>query len=396
MTETIATVEALPIAAELGAMAELWAGDMWDRDQNSRSWLKPAGAWRSRAVYSDMIETTLVRVTTTSGAVGYGECHAPIASGVHAAVIDQLVAPILLGQDPMIIDHLWEKMYGAMRLRGYDSGFYLEAIAGADIALWDVKAQLLGLPIHRLIGGQSPQSLRVYHSHLPVLAPEALARAASALAADGYTAIQLGGGGGVARDTAAVAAVREAVGPDIQLMIDCAASYDLASATTLCRRLAEHDVWFVEDPLPPEHVAGYAALRAQSPVAIATGEALCTRYHFLELLKAGAVDVVLPDIGRAGGISETLKIAQLADAFQVAYSPHISVGSTVYIAASLHVAAAVPNLAIVEHWSGSHPLNDGLATAPPVLSDGHLSVPQAPGLGIEIDPEAVKRLRKVG
>ena len=311
----IAKVDAIPVRAELGNMAEFWAEDMWGRDERGASWLRPENEWRKRPIYSKYIETMLVRVLTDDGLIGYGECHMPITPQIGKAIIDDLLAPIIIDQNPMATEYIWEQLYASMRLRGYDSGFFMEAIAGIDIALWDIKGKALGVPIYTLLGGPITTSLRAYHSHLPAASPKYLAELAQRIISQGYTAIELGGGTGVAGDVRAVAAVREVVGPDVQIMMDCGGAYNLSSALSLAKELEKLNLWFLEDPLPHEDYDGYAELGKRLNFAIATGESKCTRYHFRDLLKSGGVDIVLPDIGRSGGITETLKIAHLADAY---------------------------------------------------------------------------------
>src|SRR5918992_4168341 len=194
-----------------------WGKASWDKDFADRH--RPLSAEypppaRRRYVYSDTIDCCLVRLETRSGAVGWGEAKAPVGADATARIVDDLLAPIVLGSDPLDVRVLWERMFGAMRVRGHSTGFWLEAIAGVDIALWDLAGQLLGQPIHKLLGGAFRDRLRVYASGLPALydgaddrALEQLADRARAIVADGFLAMKMAVGHGIEADRRAVAAV---------------------------------------------------------------------------------------------------------------------------------------------------------------------------------------------
>jgi L-alanine-DL-glutamate epimerase-like enolase superfamily enzyme len=278
-----------------------------------------------------------------------------------------------------------------MRIRGHNTGFMMEAIAGVDIALWDVFGKSVGMPVHKLMGGGYHSRVRVYQSHLPVLPPDEMAELASKAVAHGFTAIKVTGGAGIATDIRNMTAIREAVGPDIDLMLDAGGVYDLASAIRIGRGLEKLNCLFFEDPLPPEDLSGYIALCAALDISVAMGETEGNRYQFRERLAHQAVDIVLPDISRAGGLSECHKIAILADMYNVKLCPHVSAGSAIYSAASLHLAAAIPNLLMYEYWTGYNPLGNNLLKAPLRYDAGYLEVPQGPGLGIDIDEEKLEQ-----
>jgi L-alanine-DL-glutamate epimerase-like enolase superfamily enzyme len=357
----------------------------------SPQWTADLTMWRYRAAYSKHIETTLVRITTDDGIVGYGEAHAPIAPEVSVAIITNLLAPLLIGENPLAIDRLWEKMYASMRIRGHHTGFMSEAIAGVDIALWDIAGKATGLPIHMLMGGGYHDRVRVYQSHLPVLDVDEMVEIARHHKASGFHGIKISGGVGADVDIRNVERIREGVGGDIALMLDTAGVYDLATATKIGRALERNDVLYVEDPLPPEDYDGYAQLCRTLDVAVAMGETEATRYQFSRRLEQGGVDIVLPDICRAAGLTECRKIAMLADVHNVRLCPHNSVCSAVHHAASLQLCAAIPNFLIYEFWTGYNPIMD-IVTSPLTPDRGYLTVPQGPGLGIEIDEDKLNRL----
>ncbi|MFP3897582.1 MAG: mandelate racemase/muconate lactonizing enzyme family protein [Anaerolineales bacterium] len=348
---------------------------------------------RSRAAYPGCMQTVLVRVTSDEGLVGYGEAHAPLAPEVTRAVVDNLLAPVIVGEDPRAVDVLWERMYTSMRIRGHRTGFMMEAMSGVDIALWDLFGKAVGLPVYRLLGGGYRNRANAYASGVPGATPEARARNALGFLDEGFTAMKLGlGGRGPKASIPFVRAVREAVGDRAHLMVDAQGGYDFYTALAFGRALEEWNVYWVEDPLPPEDISGHRKLTASLDMAVATGEALCARWGFRPWITTGALDVILPDVCRAGGISECHKIANMADAFNIPWAGHVSMGTCVHIAATLHLAAATPNFLICECPASfrTNPLGNVLLEKALDLQDGQFAVPQGPGLGIAFDEEALR------
>ncbi len=395
----IAKIEPLVLRAPYGDMEMYWADGFWGvraRGKTKVPVVDPQRAadltlWRYRAVYSSHIETTLVRITTDDGLVGYGESHAPVAPGVVVSIINELLTPLLIGENPLAIDRLWEKMYASMRIRGHHTGFMSEAMAGIDIALWDIAGKAAGSPIYLLMGGGYHDKVRLYQSHLPVLEPAEMAAIAKHHAEEGFHGIKISGGVGADVDIRNVERIREAVGGDVALILDAAGVYDPPTAVKIGRALERNDVLFFEDPLPCEDYTGFAEVCRTLDVAVAMGETETTRYQFNRRLAMGGVDVVLPDICRANGLTECRKIAMIADIYNAKLCPHNSVCSAVHHAASLQLCAAIPNFLIYEFWSGHNPMLD-IVTAPLTPDHGYLHVPQGPGLGIEIDDEKLSRL----
>jgi len=395
----ITKVDPLILRAPLGEMEMYWGDGFWGARARGKTKVPVIESqraadltlWRYRAAYSQDIETTLVRITTDEGIVGWGEAHSPIAPSITFTIIKDLLGPLLIGENPLAIDRLWEKMYASMRIRGHHTGFMSEAIAGIDIALWDIAGKATGLPIHLLMGGGYHDKVRCYQSHLPVLEVEEMVAIAQHHAKEGYHGIKVSGGVGTEIDIRNIERIREGVGPDIALILDAAGVYDLPTAIKIGRALERQDVLFFEDPLPCEDHRGFAELCRTLEVAVAMGETETTRYQFNQRLAAGGVDVVLPDISRANGLTECRKIAMLADVYNVKLCPHNSVCSAVHHAASLQLCAAIPNFLLYEFWSGYNPIAD-IVTTPLAPENGYLRVPTGPGLGIEIDEDKLNRL----
>jgi L-alanine-DL-glutamate epimerase-like enolase superfamily enzyme len=272
----IASVEAFALRVRDPAARAYWGSQAWASGPDDGPRTDPEGyppRWRMRASYSDTLNTVIVRITADTGHVGYGEAKAPVAPEATREIVRDLLAPVVVGADPLDIDVLWERMYGTMRLRGHTSGFLLEAISGVDLALWDLAGKTLGAPVCKLLGGAYRDRIPVYASGLPGLkraddrtARDALQQAARALTAAGFRAIKLAIGFGVEIDAETVRVVREAVGADIRLLADAAGNYDVASAGRLGRVLQDLGVGWLEAPLPPEHVDGHAELARQCQV----------------------------------------------------------------------------------------------------------------------------------
>lgn len=350
---------------------------------------------RRRYIYSPTIDTVLVRLETEGGVVGWGECKAPVGATITASLVNELLAPLVLGSRLDEISVTWERMYAAMRVRGHDSGFWLEAIAGVDIALWDAWGRTLGQPVHTLLGGAFRREVPVYASGIPAAQRDEGKRSvreqAEQLKAQGFTAIKLAIGVDIATDIQSVAVVRDVLGPDGRVFADAAGQYDFAQALEVSAHLADLDVGFFEMPIAPENLDGYRRLAERSTVPLAL-DSLTNRHRALEFLMAGALHVLQPDVCRAGGITEVMRIAALADAFGATATPHVSIGSAVHFAASLQCAAAMPNFDIMEHWIGNNPLARQIAPDLDRPENGIRVLGSGPGLGIAVDESAVRSL----
>ena len=345
---------------------------------------------RRRFVYSTTMDTVIVKLTADNGLVGYGEAKAPVAPQATKQIIDLLLADIVLGADPQEVTVLWERMYACMRVRGHRAGFFTEAISGVDIALWDLVGKSAGLPIHQLMGGAFRESVRVYASGLPGLSAQApdvdfarLGDDAEALRTLGYTGLKMALGKGIQGDLRSVRTVRQRLGDDFLLYVDAAGAYDKAQALRIGKELEDLGVGWFEMPIFPEDIEGYVELAKALTIPIAL-DSLTSRYEAGEFIRRGGLDVVQPDVCRAGGITECRRIAELADAFGLAFAPHVSIGSAIHIAATAHLASAMPNTVISEYWIGENPLGNAILREPIVLKDGYLDTPKGAGLGIDI------------
>lgn len=342
-----------------------------------------------RCVYSRKMETCLVKITTDDGHVGWGEALAPVVPQVIAELITQLFTPLLIGHSPFSSAVLNSKMYDAMRDRGHITGYHIDALAAVDIALWDLKGKILNLPVWQLLGGAYRESIPCYVSGLPEPTLDARCALARRWQKKGFTAMKLALGYGVKEDIANVRAIRETLGDDAQIFLDAHWNYSVAQAAELATALHPLGLGFLEAPLLPEDISGHRELRAKSPVPIALGETERTRYQFKPFIEQRAADILQPDVGRTG-ISELMHIAALAETWNIQIAPHLSVGLGPCIAASIHVAAAIPNLFMLEYQPPVFAIANQLLNTPLICEQGHYQLPQTPGLGIDINEQRVR------
>lgn len=332
----------------------------------------------------------MVRIETDSGVVGYGEAQAPVLPEVPCIIVNDLFSDMLIGQDPSEIETLWNLMYDSMRERGHHSGYVLDAISAVDIALWDIAGQAQDLPVAQLLGGKCRETVPIYYSGLsaPSL-PEQISLARH-WRDQGFTAFKVFLGYDTETDVATVQALRGAL-DDVQLMVDAHWMYDLPQAIDVAAQYDQLDVAWLESPLVPEDMAAHAELVRNTCVPIAIGEGERAISQFEAILDARAATILQPDVGRAGGLTGCRRIAELAASRQVTIAPHCGVGLAAYIAASAHFAASLTNLELLEHQSTMHRVANQLLKEPLLVSDGHVVLPNRPGLGVVFDDDRWQR-----
>ncbi|MCE5237401.1 mandelate racemase/muconate lactonizing enzyme family protein [bacterium] len=351
-----------------------------------------------------------VEVYTDEGIVGVGEALAFQATGVMESVVQ--IGGWLRDENPLQIERLWE--------RCFRRGAGMAALSGIEIALWDILGQVAGLPIYQLLGGACHGRVRVYADGFfrgadPT--PEAYGDKAEAAVATGLTALKLDiddflylgerpalircHGADLGRHitnaeirqvAASVAAIRERLGPDVDLALDCHWAFDVPSALRLGRALEPYGLMWLEDPTPSASAPALAKLASELPVPLCLGEALATRFEFREILERGAAHIIMPDVASSGGLLEMKKIAALADTYYVPMAPHDMVGP-VATAASVQLCLTIPNLLIMEHQLTDVPWRHELTDEPLLVQDGHYAVPTRPGLGLKLNHDAVRKYR---
>ena len=341
--------------------------------------------------YSSVTETCLVKVTADDGHTGWGEVQAPLTPQTPATLIITLLGPALLGQDPRATAMLYDRLYHLMLARGHVGSFLIDAIAGLDNALWDLKARAYGVPLFELLGGPFRLRLPAYVSGLRLKTLDERLSAARRFMSDGYVGVKFFTGSGVRQVEAEARALREAVGPDAFLAVDAICRYDLSSAVRLGRILDKLEAAYFEAPLNAEDVEGHAALARAIATPIAVGETLRTARQFEPWLRARALAVAQPDIMRTG-VTGTLKIAALAEARHVPTSLHTGVCTGVGMAATWQVAAALPGSLPQEHQHDLFQAVGRVLQTPLQQEGGKLVVSERPGIGVEVDETAVESL----
>lgn len=330
-----------------------------------------------------------LKVSTDEGLTGWGE---PIVEGwsqtVAAAVRE--MGRYLLGQDPRRIEHHWQALYRGAFYRG--GPVLTSALSGIEQALWDITGKWLGVPVHQLLGGAVRDRVRVY-GHVGGETCEAYLESGRKTLQKGFTAVKTCPFGAVRfvesaafveAVVARVAALREGVGPSVDIGIDFHGRVSPAMAIPLCKALEPYRPMFIEEPCLPENVDALAAVARSTSVPIATGERLFTKWAFREVLEKRAAAILQPDVSHAGGILEVRKIAAMAESYYAALAPHCPLGP-ISLAACLQVDACTPNFLCQEQVC----LGEGYLKQPFVVSDGHVEVPKGPGLGIEVDEDAL-------
>ena len=353
----------------------------------------PAGGWANELKADDCVHT-LVAVFTDEGITGWGSVFTNdelVRGALH------LLAPLYTAENPLEPERVSEKLHANTFWMGR-GGSVTHAISGIDIAMWDILGKVTGQPVGRLLGGRYRERVKPYASLL-MREPEALADHLSALQSEGFRAFKIGWGPfgrkSFALDEAIVNAARKALSSESLLMVDAGASdafwpQDYKWATRTGRMLANYDVHWFEEALPPDNLHDYVLLRNNSPVPIAGGEVLTRRQSFTPWLTQRAFDIVQPDVTKVGGISEERRIAWLAEENGVRFIPH-GWNTALGLACDLQLASAHRNTDLVEYLTGS-PFIDDLAEGGWKLdADGMLAIPSLPGLGVSLNMDAVEK-----
>ena len=346
-------------------------------------------------------DALVVKVSTDAGITGIGEVDsAPLAvkgaiEGPFSHTTASGLRELLIGEDPFRTEYLWYKMY-RKNTYGGRRGVGLHAMSGIDIALWDIKGKALGLPIWKLLGGGFHQRIRPYASSLFGATPAETGDRARRFVDRGFTAVKFGWdpmGKDEKTDIALVREARRGLGPGPDLMIDAGLVWDAKTAIQRARAFSEHNIFWLEEPLLPDDYDGYRKLSEATEVRIAAGEEESNRLSFLDLMDRGKIDVVQVDLTRVGGFTEAMKIASLAVDRGL---PVVNHGFTTYInvAAALHFLNSIPNSFILEFVVEEETtLRDYITKQKIVARDGMLDIPDAPGLGIDLDEEGIARYR---
>jgi D-galactarolactone cycloisomerase len=356
----------------------------------------------SRGWYYKTKGALVVEIRTDTGLVGWGDCYGPAA--INRSIIENVLKVGLIGRDPFDVEVLWEELYNKIKDYGL-TGMTIASISGIDIALWDLIGKAVKQPIHKLIGGAFRTELQAYATGLYFkdmnrLNEEAVDEARGYVE-QGFKAIKMKIGlGSITKDIDRVAAVRDAIGKDVQLMVDANHCFNVPQAVAIGRELQKLDIFWFEEPISPEDLDGYVEVTNKLDMAIAGGENEFTKFGFRRILEKRAMDIVQPDVCAAGGITECKKIATLAQAHSIQCVPH-AWGTAIGLAATMHYLASlpftppclVPVPPMLEYEQTFNPFRDELSSTDLTHKGGFVTVPNGPGLGIEINRDVLERYK---
>ena len=342
----------------------------------------------------------IVRIYTDEGLVGIGECFRRLPE-VIKITIDNIITPVLIGKDPVEHETRWQEMLRATSASDMGGAVYC-AVAGLDIAMWDLKGKALGVPIYQLLGGKSKDKIRMYASSLRRdLTPLEEARRASSLVEEGYTAYKLHSALPGAIDhpsdqtIATVTEVRKAVGPDIEILVDVNGAFSAHHAIEIGKALENLGVFHFEEPRPHYDLAGLASVADALDIPIASGEMIYNHHQYKDLINWGKIDIIQPDIVKVPGFTEFQRIAAVASSFGKPMTAH-NTQPTISTVAHLHACAAFANMPYAQEYN-IEPISirdeRPILKEPLKLVDGYFEVPTGPGLGIDLDEETISKFQ---
>ena len=362
--------------------------------------------WRSDYGHLKDFDMCLVVITTEDGRQGIGEAKAAVgATGACASIVSCInheLKPLLVGKSAHQITEIWERLYNGSRdhyalSRGRafpilgNRGTTISSISGIDIALWDLKGQDLGVPIHTLLGGACRPTMPAYASG--GWADEYdIGDQLKGYCDKGYRAVKMRVG--VMDDTVdtsvrRVKAARKALGDDIKIMADAHGTFNVPEAKRFCKAIEDSNLYWMEEPISPDNKAGSAEVRSYTHTPIAAGESEFTRFDFKELIELGAADVLQPDAAIVGGITESMRVSSLASTHQLELAPHCW-GSIISFKAGVNIAFASPSAVHIEFSLGGNPLMYQLCNEPPEVEEGWVKPPSRPGLGLTLNWDFVE------
>lgn len=371
--DTVVAVEAIflriprPLGTHMGRVPEV----------NERGYIVDPD---NGTIYPADDRTVILKITCASGLIGWGETYGISAGTVIGELVKDLIGPLIIGRSPLDVRAIWRELYNLMRVRGYINGFWLDALAAVDIALWDLCGKILEQPVYKLLGSVNRTKIKAYITNLGgadngerlenvAKHYDSGFRAFKVHAASSFDYIEL------------LRKIRQGY-PDVELMLDLHWVHTSSEALSIIRKIEDLDMLFVEAPCKYEDVSGLARVNAGSSVAIAGGEEWRTVYDAQIRLAAEGLTIVQPEMGRTG-ITQFMRIVELADVYHARVMPHATVGFGIFMAASLHASMAVENLSMHELQNTMFNRYLNLFETQMSCEGGYYSVSNAPGLGIE-------------
>lgn len=336
----------------------------------------------NRTIYPTSDMSVLIRITGESGRVGWGETYGIVAPQAVKAIIDEVLGPAMIGRDPADAVVIHEDLYDLMRVRGFFGGYYVDSLAGVDIAVWDLFAKGLNRPLAGVLGGIRHSKLPAYVSGLPKATLQERCDLAVEWVGKGFKGIKFAAAmsdDGIVRE---MAALREAVGPDIDLMVDLHWKFTSGQAIGLIRRLEAYNLYFAEAPCEPEDLEGQELVARGIGCPLALGEEWRTVFEYRPRFEHRCMSIIQPEMGHTG-VTEFINIGRMAHAFHVDTIPHAAIGLGIFMAASLHATAALKRVPYHEYQHSIFDHNLKFVTGTMACSAGSYTLPTGPGLGVE-------------
>ena len=346
---------------------------------NERGYLIRHG---NRSIYPSTDMSVLIKITADDGTIGWGETYGIVAPNAVTSIIDDVLGPVVVGRDPRDVVTIQEDLYDLMRVRGFFGGFYVDSIAGVDIAIWDLFGKLVGQPVVKLLGGQRQTQIPAYVSGLPGKTLDDRLRVAKDFKARGFDAFKYHSAVSFDGIVEEMRVLREGLGSEVKLMVDLHWKFTAQEAIQLIEQITPYRPYFVEAPCQPEDIEGQAHVGANIKVPLALGEEWRTVYEYRPRMERRSMSIIQPEMGHIG-ISQFMQICRMANAFHMKVIPHASIGIGIFQAASLHATAAMPNSPMHEYQHSIFDRNLQYVNTAMTCTNGAFTMPEGPGLGIE-------------
>ena len=343
------------------------------------------------SIYSKSHETTVVKIETDTGIIGWGEAQSPVSPNTSATIIKDIVTPLTIGKNIFDVEAIWHKNYAAKRERGHYTGFYIDAICGVDIAIWDAIGKALNMPTAQAMGGIHRNKVSLYNG-IGGTIPEEVADQAEWSVSKGYKYLKMHLKEDIDNTIEIVTKVRERVGESIGLMLDVHMGFDTFNAIKLGKELEKINLLWLESPSDPIDIPGLCEISRSLDLPIANGEWTRTKYEMREIFEKRAYDISMPDIARTG-LTGGKQIATIAELYNIPISPHVGGGGIVSIAATLQYSLGIPNFLIMEHSEQGNAVKSMFLSEPFDAKNGQYSLPNKPGLGIDVDENKLEKFK---
>ena len=363
---------------------------------NYETYIKDMGEYyvdegSATSIYSKSHETTVVKIETETGIIGWGEAQSPVSPNTTATIIKDIVEPLTIGKDIYDVESIWHNNYSSKRERGHYTGFYIDAICGVDIAIWDAIGKSLNMPTCKAMGGAHRKSVALYNG-IGGTEPEEVADQAEWSVSKGYKFVKMHLKENLEKDIEIARKVRERVGDSVGIMIDVHMGFDTFNVIKLGKELEKLNLLWIESPSDPTDIPGLCEISRSLDIPIANGEWTRTKYEMREIFEKRAYDISMPDIARTG-LTGGKQIASIAQLYNIPVSPHVGGGGIVSVAATLQFSLNTPNFLIMEHSEQGHAVKAMILSEKFEAENGTFNLSEKPGLGIEVDENKLRKFQ---